>query len=76
MFTLLFNRLENMPGPSVFVSPVAEAQFADDITVTYRVPDSVLVPADSLVSLIVWNPGRKHNESEIRLLPVSIWMSL
>lgn len=47
-----------MPGPSVFVSPVAETQFADDVTVTYHVPDYMLVPTDSLVSLVVWNPGR------------------
>ena len=54
---ILFNRLESIPGPHVFVSPVAEAEFADDLTVRYTVPGSVSVPSDSTVSLVVWNPG-------------------
>ncbi|XP_070206105.1 uncharacterized protein [Littorina saxatilis] len=59
----LKKRLLKIPGPSMYVSPVAEAEFADDLTVTYRVPATVLVPGDSTVSLLFWNADFKQWEA-------------
>ena len=71
VYTFRSNRLVSMPGPNVFVSPVAETQFADDVRVTYHVPDYMPVPTDSHVSLVVWNPGRWRRELTNRFLSAS-----
>ena len=41
----------------MFASPVAEAELAEDIVFNYHIPSSVKVDPDSVVSLVIWNPG-------------------
>ncbi|KAK7496755.1 hypothetical protein BaRGS_00011964, partial [Batillaria attramentaria] len=43
----LRKRLESMPGPKIFLSPVAKAQLSEDVEVTYAVPADVDIPDDS-----------------------------
>ncbi|XP_076452271.1 uncharacterized protein LOC143287914 [Babylonia areolata] len=52
-----------IPGPHVFMSPVAESDLTQDVVVNYTVPTSVAVPADARVNLVTWNPVSKQWES-------------
>lgn len=51
----LRKRLIETPGPNMYMSPLAEAEFDSDVVVTYLVPASVHIPADSVVSIVLWN---------------------
>nr|KAG5706426.1 hypothetical protein BaRGS_032819 [Batillaria attramentaria] len=59
----LRKRLESMPGPKIFLSPVAKAQLSEDVEVTYAVPADVDIPDDSTVMLVFWNPERREWET-------------
>ena len=47
-----------MDGPSVFLSPLAEAEFSEDIWYTCFLSDSLNATQESRISLLVWNPGK------------------
>ena len=49
--------MQATPGPHLFLSPVAKAQFDGDVEVSYVLPATVSVPPDSLASLLLWKPG-------------------
>ncbi|KAL8573311.1 hypothetical protein ACOMHN_032773 [Nucella lapillus] len=59
----LKKRLKAMPEPHVYVSPVAEAEFDEDLEVNYTVPHGVHVPEGTRVELVVWNPALKKWEA-------------
>ena len=42
---------------NIFLSPLLDTEFERDITVTYIVDSSVVLPAGAGVSLVLWNAG-------------------
>ena len=48
-----------MDGPSVFLSPLAEAKFSEDIWFNYHIPDTQDVTDETQSSLLIWNPGKR-----------------
>ncbi|KAK7496779.1 hypothetical protein BaRGS_00011988 [Batillaria attramentaria] len=62
--------LVTMPGPDIYLSPIAEAEFSEDVEVNYTVPSSVDIPDDSLVMILFWNPGTKQWEAPDELCSV------
>ncbi|KAK7496783.1 hypothetical protein BaRGS_00011992 [Batillaria attramentaria] len=62
--------LASMPGPHVFLSPIAEAEFAEDVEFNFTVPSDVDIPDDSFVMMVFWNPGTKRWETPKELCPL------
>nr|KAG5706492.1 hypothetical protein BaRGS_032885 [Batillaria attramentaria] len=60
VYYLNIHILVTMPGPDIYLSPIAEAEFSEDVEVNYTVPSSVDIPDDSLVMILFWNPGREQ----------------
>ncbi|KAK7493720.1 hypothetical protein BaRGS_00015049 [Batillaria attramentaria] len=68
---VLRKRLSTMPGPSIFLSPVAEAEINGFVEMEYSVPSSIHVPKDSTVTLLVWQPEKKEWFSPEEMCPGS-----
>ena len=49
-----------MTNKKVFLTPLIDAEFERDITLTYTVDSSVVIPKDCVVHLVLWNAGKPN----------------
>ncbi|KAK7113965.1 hypothetical protein V1264_000110 [Littorina saxatilis] len=68
---LLRQRLVSLPGPHLYLSPVADVKFEDDVDLVYPVSADVIVPPGSDVMLLFWVAECQEWKSVVELCPFS-----